>query len=204
MDGTDSSRQAEETRTEILCRAQELFTHYGFSKTNVGDIAAACSMSPGNLYRYYRNKQAIGLAVVTKYFAMSEAAMETGLMLPVGTPESRIRALIETGVGHLVDEMRKSPKIVELADFLCTEEEGVALLERHITWKRDRIAREVAGGIEQGLFREGDPRQMAVAVLTATKVFWMPPALAHWRDKETVLPELRQVLDLIFEGLRRR
>ena len=52
------------TRYEILRHAEDLFGHYGFSKTNMADIAERAKMSPGNLYRYYRNKQAIGLAVV--------------------------------------------------------------------------------------------------------------------------------------------
>ena len=204
MKSTDTDKQAEATRVEILRHASELFTHYGFWKTNVGDIATRCGMSPGNLYRYYRNKQAIGLAVVEKFFEMSQTAMETGLILPTGTPESRIRMLIETGVGHLVNEMQQNPKIVELADFLCSDEEGIALLQRHIAWKRARMVRELGRGIEQRLFRDADPQETAATILMATKVFWMPSSLAQWRDKDTILPELREVLDLIFDGINRK
>jgi AcrR family transcriptional regulator len=204
MNSTDTDKQAETTREEILRHASELFTHYGFWKTNVGDIATRCGMSPGNLYRYYRNKQAIGLAVVEKFFEMSETAMETGLILPTGTPESRIRMLIETGVGHLVNEMQQNPKIVELADFLCSDEEGIALLQRHIAWKRARMVRELGRGIEQRQFRDADPQKTAATILMATKVFWTPPAMAQWRDKDTILPELREVLDLIFDGINRK
>jgi AcrR family transcriptional regulator len=203
MDGSDSERQAEATREQILRHAKELFAHYGFWKTNVGDIAERCAMSPGNLYRYFRNKQAIGLAVVVKFFEMSEAAMTAGLILPTGTPEERIRTMIRSGVGHLVAAMCENPRIVELADFLCSEPDGIALLQQHIAWKRDRIAAEIARGIEQGAFRDADPQATAAAVLTATKAFWMPHALAQWKDPESILPELDMVLDLIFAGLCR-
>lgn len=202
MDGPDSERQAEATREQILRHAGDLFAHYGFWKTNVGDIAERCGMSPGNLYRYFRNKQAIGLAVVAKFFEMSEAAMEAGLILPPGTPEARIRVLVRTGVGHLVAEMRENPNIVELADFLCSEPEGIALLQQHLAWKRERIAREIARGIAEGGLRDTDPQAAATALLIATKAFWMPHVLAQWKDPDTILPELDTVLGLIFNGLR--
>ena len=41
--------QAAATRAEICRHALDLFSHYGFQKTNIGDIATRCEMSPGNL-----------------------------------------------------------------------------------------------------------------------------------------------------------
>ena len=46
MDGTARERPTEATRAEILHHAEELFTHYGFWKTNVGDIATCCGTPP--------------------------------------------------------------------------------------------------------------------------------------------------------------
>ena len=43
--------QADAVRHDILLKSLELFGHYGFAKTNIGDIADCCGMSPGNLYR---------------------------------------------------------------------------------------------------------------------------------------------------------
>ena len=133
---------AETMRTEILRHAHDLFCHYGFNKTNIGDIANCCGMSPGNLYRYYRNKQGIGLAVVQQYFAQSETAMETVLMLPEGTAEERLRAFLKTGIGHILAELDRNPKIVELAEFLCDSgnDEGWELLNAHLQWRRTRVA----------------------------------------------------------------
>lgn len=34
-----ASEAADETRDEIVRQATQLFTHYGYSKTNIGDIA---------------------------------------------------------------------------------------------------------------------------------------------------------------------
>lgn len=195
---------ADATREEILRHAIDLFGHYGFNKTNIGDIAERSNMSPGNIYRYFKNKQAIGVAAVGCYFEMTQAAMDTVLMIPEGGPEARIRKFIETGVTHLKDEFGRNPKIVELAEFICEDEDGLEVLGAHVAWRRARLITELRRGIATGAFADHDPEQTAIAMMHAVKVFLMPMTLAQWRDPETILPELNMVLDLIFRGVRAR
>ena len=197
-------RRAAETRAAILRESDALFAHYGFAKTTVGDIAKHCGMSPGNLYRYFRNKQDIGRAVVTGFFRVSEAEMQGVLATSGGGAEARIRAFIHTGVGHLVREMEQNPRIVELAEFICTDTEGRAELEAHIDWRRDRIAEEIARGQAEGLFAPGDPVGLAETIQLAVKGFWVPMMLAFVEDKSAVPARLDRILDLIFAGLRAR
>jgi len=166
--------------------------------------APADRQSPGNIYRFYRNKQAIGVAVVAGYFEMIEAAMDTELMLPEGTAEERIRRFLVTGIGHLVREIEQIPKIVEMADFMCENEDGRAVLNAHIDWKRRLIAREIEKGIATGELSPCEPERTAATVLGALKVFFIPMTLMHWRDRSTILPELNDILDLLFCGLRAR
>ena len=203
MDGaTEQPDPAEATRQEILRHAHELFCHYGFNKTNIGDIAKRCGMSPGNLYRYYRNKQAIGLAAVQQYFDLAEAAMGGAIRQGEGAAEERIRCFLDTGIRHIVEELERNPKIVELAEFLCEDEEGLALLDAHIAWKREWVATEIARGIAEGSLKARNPDATAATLLNALKMFWMPMTLARWREPSTIMPELEALLDLIFDGLR--
>lgn len=192
---------AEATRATIRLHATELFAHYGFQKTNIGDIAKSCDMSPGNLYRFYRNKQAIGLAVVRTYFDLVEAAMDTTLLTGPKDHAARIQAFLEVGVQHLVDELERNPKIVELAEFLCSDEQGWMLLGDHIAWKRARLAREIAAGVAAGAFTSAEPEATAATMLNALKAFWMPMTLAEWRDRSTIMPEMRAIVDLMLNGL---
>ena len=198
----DRISEMKKKRAEILHHAIQLFSHYGFWKTNIGDIAQCCSMSPGNLYRYFKNKQDIGLAAVRTYFDMVEAALDTVTMFPEGAPEERIRKWLETGVQHLADELERNPKMVELAEFLCNDEEGIKILHAHIAWKRERLAREIQRGVDQGVFAPCDAEATAATVLNALKAFWMPMTLADWRDKSTIMPELRAIVDLLVRGLQ--
>lgn len=197
-----AEEQVAATRAEILHHAHRLFSHYGYWKTSIGDIAKCCGMSPGNLYRYFRNKQAIGLASVEQYFREVEQAMESAFEQPGGTPEARIRAALCTGVAHLLAEFDRNPRMVELAEFLCSDAEGLEVLGRHIAWKRERIARELSCGMKDGTIAHADAEKTAGIMLNALKAFWNPTTLALWRDRTTVVPELEEILDLMFRGLR--
>lgn len=201
-DLSTTRKQADGMREEILRHAHDLFAHYGFNKTNIGDIAKCCGMSPGNLYRYYRNKQAIGLAAVQQYFDQAEAAMETALLIADGSAEERIRRLLTTGIQHIVDELHRNPKIVELAEFLCEDAQGLEILGAHIAWKRARLRDELARGVADGSLAACDLEKTSATVLLGLKMFWMPMTLAHWRDSSTIMPELEDLLDLMFRGLR--
>ena len=202
MNTTSDSGSADATRAVIRRHALELFAHYGFQKTNIGDIAKRCEMSPGNLYRFYKNKQAIGLAVIRDYFDLAEAAMELARLQARDDAEARIRAFIETGIAHLVDELERNPKIVELAEFLCEDDAGWALLNDHIAWKRKRIVLDLRAGADAGVLAAGDPEADATTMMNALKAFWMPMTLVGWKDRSTILPEMRAIVDLMFRGLR--
>lgn len=195
--------QAEATRAEICRHAFDLFLHYGFQKTNIGDIAERCEMSPANLYRFFKNKQAIGIAVVRGHFDLTEIAMDLALAEAGDDPETRIRAFLDVGIKYISDELERAPKIVELAEFLCEDEDGLAMLNEHIGWKRERLARELSRGAASGHLADMQAEETAAAILNALKAFWMPMTLIHWHDRSTIMPEMRAIVDLLFRGLRR-
>src|SRR5262249_10860338 len=43
-------------RQKIVEAARKRFTHYGYSKTTMAEVASDCNMSSGNLYRYFPGK----------------------------------------------------------------------------------------------------------------------------------------------------
>jgi len=40
-------------RCQIVEAAKKRFSHFGYAKTTMAEVAADCSMSPGNLYRFF-------------------------------------------------------------------------------------------------------------------------------------------------------
>ena len=73
-----------DTKTRILDAALALFNERGTDNVTTNHIAAALSMSPGNLYSHYRNKAEI----VRALFARIQAAWAENYAVPPGTMPS--------------------------------------------------------------------------------------------------------------------
>lgn len=167
----------------------------------MADIAERAGMSPGNLYRYFRNKQAIGVAVIEAFFAESQRAM-TAALAAEADPEERVKALFRAGLRNMLAMMDRTPKIMELCEFLCSEDGPRDVLERHIAWKRERVEAELAAGMAAGAFEPAPLPETAVDLMHCLKAFQVPQCLAEWRDKATIMPEFEGVLRLVFRGVR--
>lgn len=200
IDRTAVTRDPDDIRGSIVEQSMELFAHYGYSKTNIGDIAQACNMSAGNLYRYFRNKQAIGHAVVEQFFARENELMNAAAAAG-GSAEQRIRGVITTAVMHTVEELRRAPKIVELAEMICETEEGIALVSVHVEGCHRRLAGLIEEGMANGEFTVSDAARAARAVQMGTKFFIVPFAIAR-HGLEQVEDDLDLTLDLLCAGLR--
>lgn len=159
-------------------------------------------MSPGNLYRYFRNKQAIGIAVTEVFFRAMEAEIDAAVEAAGPDPEARIRALFLCGLRGMLAKMDRTPKLMELVEFLCGEDEPYAVLYEHITWKRAKVETELLRGMETGAFICAPARETAVDLMHSVKAFQMPQCLALWRDPSTIMPEFEGVLDFVFRGVR--
>jgi len=77
-------RSAEETRRDILAKAEELFRERGFNAVAIADIAAALGMSPANVFKNFNSKNALVDAIG---FA-NESNVTTGTPARVPTLES--------------------------------------------------------------------------------------------------------------------
>lgn len=200
QDRAAATRDPDGIRDSIVEEAMELFAHYGYTKTNIGDIARACEMSAGNLYRYFRNKQAIGHAVVARFFA-AEDRLIAEVLEAGGTAEHRIRATVTAAVMHTVENLRRAPKIVELAEMICETEEGVAMVGEHVATVQARMTALIEEGVADGVFAVPDPSRAARAVLMGTKFFVVPFSIAR-HGLDNVEEDLALTLDLLCAGLR--
>ncbi|MEM7505756.1 MAG: TetR/AcrR family transcriptional regulator [Pseudomonadota bacterium] len=198
----DSSPQIEATQALIRDKAKALFGHYGFSKTSIGDIAKACSMSPGNIYRYFRNKQAIGVAVVENFFDLQASRMLEARHVENQSVETRLRRTITEGVTHLVEMMGGNPRLFEMAEFLCEDPEGAELLARHRNWMGELLGELIAEGNSTGELDVADPDTAGWNLLLVTTAFWMPQALMAWHRHDMILDDLQVVLDMTFPAMR--
>ncbi|MCI5599824.1 MAG: TetR/AcrR family transcriptional regulator [Hallerella porci] len=120
-------RKKDDRPQEILDAAIELFVDQGFSATKVSQIARKAGVTPGTLYVYFKNKEAILQEVVMK--TLSQIFDEGNAILESyeGTSEGLVKILLDkwweaVGSGSKISGI---PKLIisevsnfpELADF---------------------------------------------------------------------------------------
>ena len=70
--------QIEDKKYQILQASLEVFGSYGYKKTSMQDIADALGISRPALYQYYKNKEAVFLALVEHTLNLGEQAAIKG------------------------------------------------------------------------------------------------------------------------------
>ena len=98
-------------RGRIIQAAERAFVRHGFHATTMQHVAAEAAMSPGNLYRYFRSKEAIVQELCAReqadrassFAAFAEAdsviaAMAEGLRRNLlGKPREKMQMILEIG-----------------------------------------------------------------------------------------------------------
>src|SRR5271168_5137136 len=88
-------RQArgEKRIAELLRAAGEVFAEVGFEQSTTNAIAAKAGVSPGTLYQFFPNKQAIAEALANAYAAKNQALHES--VFELSAAEVPLRDLID-------------------------------------------------------------------------------------------------------------
>jgi TetR/AcrR family transcriptional regulator len=166
------TRQNTSRRAEILRSAVAAFRRRGYHGASVDEIARTLGMTKGNLYYYFRNKEEI-------LFFCHDWSLDILLdrlrevQKEGGAPERRLRRLIVAFVHMIIDELHGTALTLDLQAL------SPAHLQRVIA-KRDRFDRGlreiIQQGIDQQLFRAGDPKMIGFAMMGA--VNW----ITKWFD----------------------
>ncbi|ACP23339.1 putative transcriptional regulator protein, TetR family (plasmid) [Sinorhizobium fredii NGR234] len=175
----DASRQ--ENIARILESAERLFRHYGYTKTNVADIARDLGMSPANIYRFFSSKTEIHQALCARMLEASYQQAYEIARLPLSAPE-RLRRYVLAQHRMTVETMLDEQKVHEMVVVAIEQEWHV--IEKHL----DRIDRLLAGiireGIEAGEFAEQDPEIAARCFGASIVTLCHPQIVAQCLAKE--------------------
>lgn len=101
--------QTRDKRQIILDIATRIFSHYGYGKTSLDDIAAEAGVAKGTIYYYFPSKEDLFIAVVE---ILAEAFVQElhETVRATKTFEAKLRTLILLPVRHMCDKM---PKFIE-------------------------------------------------------------------------------------------
>lgn len=164
-----------ENVNRILDTAERLFKHYGYSKTNVADIARELGMSPANIYRFFSSKSEIHQALARRMLdAILNISVENARR-PVSAAE-RIRDHFLVKHKITLETMLHENKVHEMV--LVAIEEQWDVIAEHIEQNRQIVASLIREGIEAGEFREQDADLSAELFCSTVIVLCHPQIVA--------------------------
>jgi len=183
-------------KERIVAAARQRFSHYGYRKTTMAEIAADCQMSVGNLYRFYDNKEDIAVegargSMIAKAEVCEQAAEATAGM-------DALRAYFISRLRFMHAFVLETPHLHELVELISGKHADLLVqFEQRAIVTLEGI---LLAGIASGEFRVCNARVRAEDLLHASNKYNLPFSMGI--PVETLEAELNSLLDLLFDGLR--
>jgi AcrR family transcriptional regulator len=189
--------QDQNTRETILEAAAARFTHYGYGKTTIAEIAADCDMSVGNIYRHFENKEAIAMAGVERKMREKAEVCESACDATASAFE-QLKQYMLARLRYTYQMSCNSVHMFELVE-LITQKHGNLIQkfdERAIGW----FAKILQRGVENGEFRTMDVQREAGSILMATVIFCIPIFMQE--PLPVMEARLDDLMELLHHGLK--
>src|ERR1700683_3655195 len=78
------------SRTSILKTARNLMLKYGYAATSVDDICSGSGVTKGSFYHFFETKEALGLAVLNRFYEEGVARVASGAYAGTNAPYQRL------------------------------------------------------------------------------------------------------------------
>ncbi len=186
-------------KSVILRVAQSLFSHYGFRKTSMDEIARGAHIGKATIYHYFSGKEEIFATVVNQE---SESLMQA-LELAVDSeqaPKDKIRAFVQTRVLRL----RELGNLNRVSDETLSELMPMIEEARQAYFKQEvhLLQSVLEEGQKVGCFHLEQPRLVALVLLSALKGL----DILFFRIQETpdISEGINEAINLFIRGLAQR
>ena len=185
-------------RCQIVEAAKKRFSHFGYGKTTMAEVAADCSMSPGNLYRFFPGKLDIAECIATEDYRKHLESLGKLALAPARSARARLRDLLFEELRRTYHKLEKDPRAYEMATVIAHER------PQYANWmlanERKIFIALFEDAARQGEFSIADKETTAEMIQAATMKFRYPQL---W--SKLTLPKLERELDgvikLLIDGL---
>jgi AcrR family transcriptional regulator len=190
--------EKDSVRCQIVEAAKKRFSHFGYAKTTMAEVAADCSMSPGNLYRFFPGKLDIAECIATEDYQRHLESLRQLAMAPGRSACARLRDLLFEELRRTYHKLERDPRAYEMATVIVHER------PQYANWmlaNERKIFVELFNDAERnGEFAIADKETTAEMIQAATMKFRYPQL---W--SKLTLPKLERELDgvikLLIDGL---
>lgn len=195
------SKPATAVREQILESAWKRFAQYGYGKTTMAEIAKDCRMSAANLYRFFKNKEDIGMALACQCLGEKEQRLRAILQRPGLSAAERLQTFILELFHYTYEQFHDQPRINELVDTIMKEYADV--VTQHKDMARSLLAAILAEGNQTREFNVPDPKATADVIMTASTIFCVPYFIG-WHSKEEFEQLAKNMVQTFIHGLAKR
>lgn len=164
-------------REQIVAAAGEHFSHYGYEKTTVSDLAKAIGFSKAYIYKFFDSKQAIGEAICAQSLSAIILAVEDAVAgAPTPTEKFRrmFKTLVSTGVGLFFNDR----KLYDIAAHSAGE--GWPSARAYCERIRQILTEIVREGRENGEFERKTPLDETVHAIDLVMQPYVNPLLLQY------------------------
>ncbi|NER02837.1 MAG: TetR/AcrR family transcriptional regulator [Okeania sp. SIO3C4] len=192
--------QREQMREQIVKEASAIFSHFGFRKTTMDDIARATNKGKSSLYYYFNSKEEVFEAVVEREIAH----LRKRLRLAINSSEDPKEKLKNSVLNRMqaIQELENLSAALK-SDYL--QNFGfIKKIRRKYEINEIEMFKEVLEyGIRRNYFQIQDLDLASVAIVTALK--GMEPQLMSSEDNKVEFEErLISIINVLFYGIVKR
>lgn len=186
----------EDFRRKIIISAGQIFSHYGFRKTTMDEIAKALKMAKSSVYYYYESKEQIFEAVV-----LNEANI---LRNELTTAIKSVESPIDKMKKYVFVRMKTFEKLSNYYNAIFDKNLDHFDFIEKIREKYDReelaiLRLIIYDGARKKIFNVANSEYTAMAVQTTLKGLEVP---LFWKKKEIDIEgRLNAILDVLFFGI---
>jgi TetR/AcrR family fatty acid metabolism transcriptional regulator len=184
---TKTPEQAE----KILNVAVRLFATHRFHEARMEDISAAAGVGKGTLYRYFKDKEELYLALLERTSAQIEERMRAAASLPID-PRAKLEALVDTIIKYNDD----NPHVFDLIQHA----EALQRPNRRFPWHARAVSIDLTRSIllegqQAGFFRGEEPTLPTLMILGALR------AIIRFGEKPRPRDLAQRIVDTFVHGV---
>lgn len=185
------------TRDQIVAAAYEHFSHYGYGKTTVSDLAKSIGFSKAYIYKFFQSKEAIGQAICGRCLSSIVEEVEAALV-GAGSATEKLRRFAERLTTRSVELFAKDRRIYEIAVQSSVEKWPTSQL--YIGQVSQLLAAIITEGRETGEFERKTPLDETCRSIIGAMEPYVNPVMLQYKLED--LPRgANEMVSLILRSL---
>jgi AcrR family transcriptional regulator len=189
---------SDERKNQILTAAEKVFTEKGFDQARMEDIAEQTGLSKGSLYRYFKSKDDLIIAILDRLFQLEFRQMEK-LVISEQSARQCVDEFTDLATRNISAMLRLMPIAYEFLALAFRNKYVQHALKQYLNRYLDILIPIIQRGIDSGEFRAVDAREVALAagaIFEGTILLWV-------YDKTAVDPiyHIHSSIRLLMEGV---